>query len=302
MGERIGWGVLGAAWIAGRAVLPAIAASRNGRLVSIASRDRQRALQFASEHSIARVAAVYDDVLADREVDAVYIPLVNSLHRGWTLRAIAAGKHVLCEKPLAMNVAEAEDMAAAASSSGRCLMEAFMSRFHPHTKVFVDRLCGPEPPLLVQASFGFPLNDGANYRMQPALGGGALLDVGCYVVNAARWILGEPDTVLARGRVDESTGADMSVSALLLFGGGATASLWCSFESAEEQGLTAVTRDGTVFLERPFTAWRDPYDPYQLMVESFADSVIQSSKVAIPVEESVANMKVLDRVREAAGI
>ncbi|TME51033.1 MAG: Gfo/Idh/MocA family oxidoreductase, partial [Chloroflexi bacterium] len=101
--DRIGWGILGAGWIADRAVIPAIAASSNGRLVSIASRDAERARDFASRHPFARVAGSYDAVLEDREVDAVYIPLVNTLHREWTLRALAAGKHVLCEKPLGVN-------------------------------------------------------------------------------------------------------------------------------------------------------------------------------------------------------
>ena len=280
-------------------MLPAISASRNGRLVSIASRDLERAQAMASQHAIPNVAADYEAVLADGDVDAVYIPLVNSLHKEWTMRALAAGKHVLCEKPLGMNAAEAEEMAAASRSSGCLLMEAFMYRFHPRMQAFVAGLRGDDLPLHVQASFGFPLTDAANYRMQAALGGGALLDVGCYTVSVARWLLGEPDTVLARARIDRTTGVDMSVSALLHFAAGGTASLWCSFESAEEQGLTAVTAKGTFSLERPFTAWQDPHDPYQLMVESFADSIAGGSEPAIPLAESIANMTALDRIREA---
>lgn len=244
------------------------------------------------------MARDYDAVLADRDVEAVYIPLVNSLHKEWTLRALAAGKHVLCEKPLGMDAEEAEEMAAAAESSGLLLMEAFMYRFHPRIEAFVAGLRGGDQALHVQASFGFPLNDTSNYRLQPSLGGGALLDVGCYTVSVARWLLGEPDTVLARARFDPTTGVDMSVSALLHFGGGSTASLWCSFESAEEQGLTAVTAREVFSLERPFTAWQDPHDPYQLMVESFAGSVAGGAEPAISLAESVANMKVLDRIRE----
>jgi len=291
--------VLGAAWIAGRAVLPAIAASRNGRLVSIASRDPQRAEAMAEDHSFVRVAQGYDEVLADPDVDAVYIPLVNSLHKEWSERSLAAGKHVLCEKPLGMNAAEAAAMADASRRSGKLLMEAFMYRFHPRMRAFVAGLRGDEKPLHVQASFGFPLNDPSNYRLQQALGGGALLDVGCYTVSVARWLLGEPDTVLARARFDEKSGVDMSVSSLLHFAGGGTASLWCSFESAEEQGVTAVTTKGTYSLERPFTAWQDPHDPYQLMVESFADSVRNGTEPEVSLDESIANMQVLDRIRQA---
>ncbi len=291
--------MLGAAWIAGRAVLPAIVASRNGRLISVASRDLERAGELASHHAIPKVARDYDEVLADPEVEAVYIPLVNSLHREWTERALAAGKHVLCEKPLGMNADEAATMADASRRSRRLLMEAFMYRFHPRMRAFVEGLRGDERPLHVQASFGFPLSDPSNYRLQPALGGGALLDVGCYTVSVARWLLGEPDTVLARARFDQKTGVDMSVSSLLHFSSGGTASLWCSFESAEEQGVTAVTTEGTYTLERPFTAWQDPHDPYQLMVESFADSVRNGTECEVSLDESIANMSALDRIREA---
>jgi len=291
--------VLGAAWIAGRAVLPAIAASRNGRLVSIASRDPERARALASINGIPRVAIDYDEVLADPEVEAVYIPLVNSLHREWTERSLAAGKHVLCEKPLGLNAEEATAMADASRRSGRLLMEAFMYRFHPRMRAFVEGLTADAKPLHVQASFGFPLGDPSNYRLQHELGGGALLDVGCYTVSVARWLLGEPDTVLARARFDQRTGVDMSVSSLLHFAGGGTASLWCSFESAEEQGVTAVTAKGTYALDRPFTAWQDPHDPYRLMVESFADSVRDGTEPEVSLEESIANMRVLDRIREA---
>lgn len=295
--------MLGAAWIAGRAVLPAIEASSNGRVVAIASRDPDRARRLAAAHSGARVDDSYEALLADPRVDAVYIPLVNSLHKEWTLRALAARKHVLCEKPLAMNAAEAAEMAAAAQSAGRHLMEAFMYRFHPRTRAFVDRL---REPLYVQASFGFPLSDRANYRLRREFGGGALLDVGCYVVNVARWILGEPADVLARARIERGQGraegdVEMSVNALLQFAGGATASLWASFESPEEQELTVVTSGSLHRLERPFTSMEEA-DPYRLMVESFADSVLHDRPVAIPLRESIANMTAIDRIRAAAKI
>jgi xylose dehydrogenase (NAD/NADP) len=276
-------------------VLPAITASRNGRLVAIASRDRSRAEAFAAEHGALRVSPTYDAVLEDPEVEAVYIPLVNSLHQEWTLRALDAGKHVLCEKPLGVNAAQAEAMAAASARTGRHLMEAFMYRFHPRIREFVE---GLRDPLYVQAGFGFPLNDPANVRLVPELGGGALLDVGCYAVSVARWILGEPDRVQAMARIDQ---VDMSVSVLLGFPNGAMASAWASFESPEEQRLTVVTLDETLRVEKPFSAWRDPDDPYQLMVESFADSISAGSPPEISLEESIANLRVLDRIRDAIG-
>jgi D-xylose 1-dehydrogenase (NADP+, D-xylono-1,5-lactone-forming) len=287
--------VLGAAWIAGRAVLPAIGASRNGRVVSLASRDPEKALRMIADHPGARVAGSYEAVIADPDVDAVYIPLVNNLHREWTLKSLAAGKHVLCEKPLGMNSREAAEMADAATASGRRLMEAFMYRFHPRIRALVESV---RDPIYLHATFGFPLVDSSNYRLQPALGGGALLDVGCYTVSIARWIMGEPAHVTARART--AGGVDMSVTALLEFESGRTASVWASFESPEEQGLTVVMRDRVARSERPFSAWRDPDDPYQLMVESFADSVMRNEPVAIPPGESIANMTVLDRIRVAA--
>jgi D-xylose 1-dehydrogenase (NADP+, D-xylono-1,5-lactone-forming) len=275
-------------------VLPAIAASSNGRVVAIASREPERAKHMADGFDGARAAASYDALLADPDVDAVYIPLVNSDHKPWTLRALDAGKHVLCEKPLALNAAEAEEMAAAAKRSGKHLMEAAMYRFHPRTRAFIESIADP---IYVQASFGFTLKSKTDYRLESAMGGGALLDVGFYVVSVSRWILGEPSEVLARSRLRDGT--DMTTSALLKFPGGETAAVWASFESAEDQELTVVTRQGAYRLGRPFN-WTDEVDQYQLMVESFADSVLHDRPVEVPLSESIANMRVLDRIKVAA--
>jgi xylose dehydrogenase (NAD/NADP) len=286
--------VLGAAWIARVAVLPAIAASNNGRLVAIASRDAQRAQKVADGYLGANVLASYDAVLADPGVDAVYIPLVNSDHKPWTLRALAAGKHVLCEKPLGLNAKEVEEMAEAAEREGKHIMEAIMYRFHPRTRRFVESLADP---LHVHSMFGFTHMGESGYRLQEQLGGGARLDIGCYVVSVTRWILGEPMEVFARAR--PADGVDMTTSALLEFGGGRTGAVWASMESAEAQEVTVVTRDGVQRLEQPFTS-REEVDQYQLMVESFAESILHDKPVAIPLSESIANMKVLDRIRESA--
>jgi D-xylose 1-dehydrogenase (NADP+, D-xylono-1,5-lactone-forming) len=289
------WGVLGAAWIAGRAVLPAIAAASNARLVAIASRDFGRAEAMAAPYRGVRVSDSYDAMLADPEIDAVYIPLINSEHLRWTLRALQAGKHVLCEKPLATNAHDAEVMAAQAQASQRLLMEAFMYRFHPDMQAFVEDLIDP---IHLQASFGFTVTDSSNHRLQAPLGGGALLDVGTYTINVARWILGEPTEVVAAARIVHDV--DLTVSVLLQFGGGQTASLWASLESPEEQELRVITRNRVHRRERPFTSGHDPHDPYRLMVESFSDSVLQNLPSPIPLSESIANLKVIDRVRAAA--
>jgi predicted dehydrogenase len=186
-------------------------------------------------------------------------------------------------------------MTEAAQRSGRLLMEAFMYRFHPAMREFVESL---SEPLHVQATFGFTAKDAQDIRLQAALGGGALLDVGCYTVSVSRWILGEPVDVRATGRFQD--GVDVTISALLSFEGGATASVWASLESPEEQDLKVITRYGVAKRWRPFSAYRDPHDPYQLMVESFADSILRDRPVAVPLSESIANMRVLDRIRDAA--
>lgn len=275
-------------------MLPAIAESSNGRIVALASRSPEQARAMLAPYPGAEVVDTYDALLERRDVDAVYIPLINNLHLPWTRLALEHGKHVLCEKPLAMNTAEAEEMAATASRAERLLMEAFMYRFDPRVRDFVANV---RDPLHVRASFGFRLVDGENYRLRADLGGGALLDVGCYCVSVSRWILGEPSDVVASARMRNDV--DVTTTALLTFEGGHTAALWASFESPEEQEVTVISSDDVRTLERPFTTPVSPTEPYRLMVESFADSVLRDAPVAIPVSESIANARVIDRIRAA---
>jgi xylose dehydrogenase (NAD/NADP) len=275
-------------------VLPAIASSGNGRIVAIASRSPERARAMLAPYAGAEVVESYDALLERRDIDAVYIPLVNNLHLPWTLRALERGKHVLCEKPLAMSAAEAGEMGAAAARAGRLLMEAFMYRFDPRVQ---DFMAAVRDTLHVRASFGFRLAGAENYRFQSSLGGGALLDVGCYCVNASRWIMGEPVDVYASARVKD--GVDMTTTALLTFERGRTASVWASFESPEEQELTVISREEARSLERPFTRPVNATEPYRLMVESFGASVLNNRPAEISVSESIANMRVIDRIRAA---
>ncbi len=289
MSERLRWGVLGAADIARKAVIPAIAASRNGQVVAIASRDPERARAVG----VGRVMPTYDALLEAGDVDAVYIPVVNSLHHEWTIRALAAGKHVLCEKPLAMNASEAEAMAAAAARHGKLLMEGFMYRFHPRIRQVVAEAHDVRE---LWASFGFRLRDPANYRARPELGGGALYDVGCYVINLTAWILGQPQAVDAEGKSVE--GLDTTVSVELGFASGAKAHLFCSIEVDEIQELRL---DG-IQIDKPFTAWKDPDDPYRLMVEAFADAVFSGSGAPLSLQDSISNLRVMDLVRRQLGL
>ena len=269
-------------------------AARNATPVAIASRDRERAQRTADAHGVATVHGSYDELLADPSLDAVYIALANHLHHHWTLRALAAGKHVLCEKPLGCSGAEVRDMARAAHAAKRTLMEAFMYRFHPRMRRLRDRL---DDVRHVHAAFAFSLNQKDGYRMHPDFGGGALLDVGCYTLDVARWFCGEPRRVAA---VVSGEPVDLSVAAALEFDGGRSATVWASFVAPEHQALTIVSRHGVEHLAQPFTAWRDPDDPYQLMVEAFASSVLQGAPPPLSLDDSLATADLIDRVRSAA--
>jgi predicted dehydrogenase len=271
-------------------------AAGGSAVLAIASREPERARRVAARHGIPRVHADYEQLLADPDVDAVYLPLANSLHLEWTLKSLQAGKHVLCEKPLALNAAEGEEMAAAAMSAGRLLMEAAMYRFYPPMRELVGSLAGSDLRY-VSASFGFALAAADNYRLRPELGGGALLDVGFYVADVTRWLLGEPERVEAIVHRDE---VDLSCSALLGFPGGAQAALFASFETPELQELVAVCADRVVRQRRPFSAWGEPHNPYQLMVESFSAAALSGAPAPLPVENSIANLRLLDRIRDAA--
>lgn len=171
-----------------------------------------------------------------------------------------------------------------------------MYRFHPRIRALREEA---GDVVHLAARFGFPLDAPGNYRLDPALGGGALLDVGCYGVSAARWFLGEPDQVTAVEH-RQPGGVDLSVSAALRFPSGATASVWGSFESPEDQEIVLIGPSGVRRLPQPFTAWRDPDDPYQEMVEAFSDAVLDGRPAPLPPAESIANLRVLDAIRTAA--
>ncbi|MFN2582535.1 MAG: Gfo/Idh/MocA family protein [Candidatus Dormibacteria bacterium] len=287
-------GVLGAAWIADRAVLPAMRAARNVDVVAIASRDPGRAALMAKAHGVPRVHDSYQALIEDDDVDAVYIALINSLHRTWTVTALRAGKHVLCEKPLGCTANDVRAMAAAAAETERVLMEAFMYRFHPRIVALREHVSTVRH---LHAAFSFRVGNATTYRLVPALGGGALLDVGCYTLDVARWFCGEPRTVRA---AMQGSPVDMSVAAVIEFASRATATVWASFEAPEHQRLLITTDSETVDLVEPFTAWRDPHDPYQLMAEAFADAAVGNVATPRSIDDSLRTAELLDRVREAA--
>ena len=323
MPERVRWGVLGAALIARGKVIPAIEASNNGELRAIGSRSLERAQTLAGEHRAATAYGSYEAVLADDAVDAVYIPLPNSLHLEWTLHALEAGKHVLCEKPLALDAAQAERMADAAATADRLLLEAFMWRFHPRAKRVKHLLDHGAigDPLLIRTALCFHNRDPQDIRFTPELGGGILLDGGAYGVNAARWFFGaEPVTAQAEASRGP-TGVDVLVAAVLGFAGGRLASIEVS-SIAEWQGtFSVVGTEGAIDL--PPDAWipldEEPVlhirtmadkvgrtevvpggDVYQLMVEHFAEALLGNTDLAFAPADSVANMRALDALGQAS--
>ncbi len=328
MAKALKWGVLGNANIARVCVIPAIQKSRNGGVHALATRSPENAQQLAGENRIAQVYDSYEALLADPEIDCIYIPLPNHLHHLWTLKALRAGKHVLCEKPLACNADQAGEMASAARDTGLVLMEAFMYRFHPRSQrikqMVVEGNIGK--PCLVRSAFCFRMSekdwaDAENARLKPEMGGGALLDVGCYGVSVARWLLGSQPIRVQAQAVYHSGGTDVHVVGSLSFPENALATVEASFVTALQQTFTVVGPEGAIELpHNAFVPWEKDAsfvlrnydqeagqkyvipgaDEYQLMVEHFADVVLEKSELMYPVEDSIGNMQVLDAMAQAA--
>ena len=324
--ERVRWGVLGCAAIATEKVIPAMQRSERCEVVAIASRDRGRAAETAEQLGIPHHHGSYDDLLADPEVEAVYNPLPNHLHAEWTLRAAAAGKHVLCEKPLALTAAEAAEMVEGCRAAGVLLMEAFMYRLHPMwLRVRELVTTGAIGELdAIQIFFSYRNVDPANIRNIADFGGGALMDIGCYAINVSRWMFdSEPTDVTAAVRRDPTFGTDVLTSAVLDFGG-RHATFTCSTQIESDQRVHLIGTDGRLLVEIPFNippdrptrivhaAGGDPpvapgidvieiptADPYGAQCDAFSAAVRDGSEVPIPPEDAVANMAVIDRILAA---
>lgn len=314
------WGILGAANIARKQVIPAIQASSNGEVVAIASRDRARAEEAARAANIPQALEDYEAVLRSDAVDAVYIPLPNSEHKRWTIAAAQAGKHILCEKPLALNAGEAEEMVAAAQAAGVVLAEAFMYRHHPIVGMIRDMLHANAIGELrmVRSTFTFNVSDQGNIRLSKELGGGALMDVGCYGVNLARLATGaEPINVAAVAEYGPS-GVDEAFSGVLRFPSGVLAQFDVSIKAAGGQSYELIGSNGKIVVRQGFRPdheegeiqlhqqgeisriFTDAVDQYQLMVEAFGKTVLDKRPLLFPPEDAVANMRALDALQAAA--
>ena len=246
--QTIRWGVLSTANIGRAAVIPAIKASSNGKLIAVASRDLEKASKFAVDNQIPQSYGSYEALLADDQIDAVYIPLPNSLHRQWVIAAANAGKHVLCEKPLALNEKECFEMDKAAQINHVKLMEAFMYRFHPQTvkviQLIKDKAIGDLKS--IHSVFTFYVKNKNNIRLSAELGGGSLMDVGCYCVNIIRTLAGEePVTVQAAADWADS-GVDELITGILKFESGLTASFSSSLAIERNEFYYAAGSEGVI--------------------------------------------------------
>jgi predicted dehydrogenase len=325
MEAKIRWGVLGTANIAIKRFVPAVRASSNGVVSAIAARERSRAESIATQLEIPRAYGSYEALLADPEIDAVYIPLPNALHAQWTIAAARCGKPVLCEKPLAIDALEAQHVVDECARLGVPLMEAFMYRFHPqHARVAAMIAAGAIGDVCaVRAAFMFALEPlaGTNVRLSAGLAGGALMDVGCYAVNAARMLFGEePQWASAQWDFREDLGIEVALSGVLGFSDTRMATIDCSFRASGKSSyqvagsrgridvLDAFTPDAasdvTILITDAAGARRTEtlpgIDQYRAQAEAFADALLHHRAVPIPPSDAVANMRAIDALKNSA--
>ncbi len=319
--KKLRWGVLSTANIGRAAVNPAIQASHNGELLAVASRQKETARAFAQQGDIPTYYGSYDALLDDGAIDAVYIPLPNSLHREWAIKAAEKGKHILCEKPLGLTAAECEAMQAAADAHGVRLMEAFMYRFHPQTETVLamvrDGALGDLR--MIRSAFTFRLTPPDNIRWKPEMGGGALMDVGCYCVNVSRTLAGEEPIEVQAFAQWGSSGVDAQMVGTLRFATGVLAQFDCSLtmerrEVYEVAGTDAYVRVPAAFLpgtkdsvihehrgrQETLQHTIPGEDEYRLMVEHFADSVLNNHPLRYTAAEAARNMRVIEALYASA--
>ena len=320
--RMINWGVLGVAKIAVNKVIPALQRSELGRVVAIASRDHAKAVAAAGRLGIPRAHGSYEALLADPGLDAVYIPLPNHLHVPWSRQALAAGKHVLCEKPLGLHAGEVRELMAAAEAHPRLkVMEAFMYRFHPQwlTARRIVAEGGLGRLRTIQSFFSYSNPDPANIRNQAGMGGGGLMDIGCYCISLARFLCGaEPARVLGVAEDDPAFGVDRLVSAILEFPGG-TATFTCATQLAAHQRVNVFGTEGRLEIEIPFNAPIDRAtrlwhhrgaevqeitlpvcDQYTLQGDRFARAILDDTPVPTPLADALANLEVIEAVLASA--
>ncbi|WAH41110.1 Gfo/Idh/MocA family oxidoreductase [Alicyclobacillus fastidiosus] len=322
-GELVRWGVIGCAGIAVRQVIPAIQCSKTGTVTAVASRSPVKARQTAAEFGVRKAYDSYEKIVEDPDIDAVYIPLPNHLHREWTIRAAQAGKHVLCEKPIALNSREAQEMVDVCRACGVRLAEAFMYRYHPRYERIREAVKAGEIGEIRTLHGAFSFNNAKdldNIRYQSEMGGGSIYDVGCYPINAARFLLEqEPIAVTAHAMFSTlHDGVDMSATGLLEFEDGVSLTFECGMWSYGSNELRIVGSEGRI--DVPFAYVGKPetlgatilvhdecrelavptVDPYVAEIDDFGRSLIANRPQRFDPEESVRNMRVIDACLESA--
>jgi predicted dehydrogenase len=316
-------GILGAARIVPSALIAPAKWVPEVRVAAIAARDPARAKAFAAQHNIPRVHATYDDLLADPEIDAVFNPLPNSLHCPWTIRALEAGKHVLCEKPFAANAAEAEQMAAAAERTGLVLMEAFHYRYHPLAARMIEIATNGTLGRVkhIETNMCVPLPLPGNIRYRYDLAGGATMDTGAYGVHMLRHLAGAEPTVTHAEALLSSPRVDRRMRADFTFADGRTGRMTCSLFSATLLKISArVVGDlGELYVFNPIVPQLYHRLPgrtaegkksemvpgratYEHQLRAFAKSVLTGAPVLTSAQDAILNMRVIDRIYEKAGL
>ena len=309
------FGILSTARI-NRLVLAGARESDRVEVTAVASRDLARAETSAREWGIERAYGSYEDLLADPELDAIYNPLPNSMHVEWSIAALEAGKHVLCEKPLSRRPEDVERAFDAAERSGRILSEAFMWRHNPQAarlKGLVDGGAVGEPRV-IRAAFSFTITDDANIRLADDLDGGALMDVGCYCVSGCRFLAGEPERVYGTGLFER--GVDTAFAATMSFAGGVVGQFDCGFRLPGRDELEVVGSEGSIFLDDPWHARTpvievrqeggveeislEPVDSYRLELENLADAISGEGELLLGRDDAVQQARVIDALYRSA--
>jgi predicted dehydrogenase len=313
--ESVRWGILPVSKHFDLRVFQPLAATPQAEIAAVASRDAEKASNAAARYGVAKAYGSYDDLLADPRVEAVYISLPNDMHAEWSVRAMRAGKHVLCEKPFGLNASEVSATAAVARDTGKLLMEAFMYRFHPqwvHVKKLIER--GEIGKIIAtHCFFSFNLTDPDNIRNRMESGGGSLYDIGCYAVSSARWIMGrEPHRVMSLLNRDASFGTDTVSSAILDFGS-ARSTFTVSTQAFSSQRVDILGSGGRISVELPFNAYNDVpmsveittgvgtrvyrspvADQYGLMFAAVSEAIRTGIPAPTDIGDATANMRVLD--------
>jgi xylose dehydrogenase (NAD/NADP) len=310
------WGIISTALI-NRLVIPPAQASEQVDLVAVASRDQARAEEYAREWGIERAYGSYEELLEDPEIEAVYISLPNSLHCPWSIRALEAGKHVLCEKPFSRRAAEVEEAFDVAERTGRILMEAFMYRHNPQTRKVEELVHGGAigDLRLVRAAFSFTMADPENVRMLPDVEGGGLMDVGCYCVSACRLLAGEPEHVYGE-QVTGPTGVDVVFAGTMRFAGGVVGEFDCGLVLPSRDELEVMGGDGSLFLDDPWHA-REPVielrrdgeverieldrtDSYGLELENMSDAIRGRAEPLLGRDDAVGQARAIEALYRSA--